>query len=435
MKHITLTNYSHFVHGNKENSTILHVQMEMKEPIEEIALIRAAEQTMKRYPAFAMRLVWTSDGFEYEENKRPAPVFSLQEGKQYHLGSEETNGYLFRISFRDNAIVLSLHHSITDGRGVMEFVKTLLYYYLKETGVTVNPEGIVRTNEIPYDAEAELEETAERFADCSIPEEPAGDIGKIVPFALPETCWDEAGNYSCRSFKVSCSSKDAKAAAQRAGTAVSAWLTAVVAKALEKTYDTADKLMLAVVTANIRPFAQSDTMFNFSGYVTLGIPSQLRTAPFAVEAQQIEAQLRNGNTPEAAVKTIRKKRREVQEYRKMSFEEVFDSEERKMAEKKKNRQAMAFLLTNVGVLKLPKDIYAHLITVDLSLPSFETPVNFSTLTTGDLLTIGATMCFDNPAIAENIQAVMKEQGVSSRITDLGIMTYDGIYPDSAATAK
>lgn len=87
------------------------------------------------------------------------------------------------------------------------------------------------------------------------------------------------------------------------------------------------------------------------------------------------------------------------------------------------------------MLKLPKDIYAHLITVDLSLPSFETPVNFSTLTTGDLLTIGATMCFDNPAIAENIQAVMKEQGVSSRITDLGIMTYDGIYPDSAATAK
>lgn len=51
------------------------------------------------------------------------------------------------------------------------------------------------------------------------------------------------------------------------------------------------------------------------------------------------------------------------------------------------------------------------------------------------MTIGATMCFDNPAIAENIQAVMKEQGVSSRITDLGIMTYDGIYPDSAATAK
>ena len=434
MKYITASNYFH-LGSNSENSTTLVIRTVMKEPVRRDELISAAEQAVRRFPWFAVRLCEGENGLEYRENDSPLPVFPLEKGKQYHLGSEETNGYLFRISYGGNAIVLSQHHMVTDGKGMSEFLKTLLYYYLKETGITADPEGMVRLNEIPHDAEAEQEMAAEKYCDLSIPEAVPGVPEGLYPFALPETYWDEAGNFECRRYVFACPSAEVKAAAEKSGTTVSAWLLAVLERAYEKTYAIEEnRTIIAALTADKRPAFQTYTMFNFSGYMILAVPPQLRSAPFAIEAQQIKAQIEANKTKDAWLRQTNTRVRQTEKFRKMPVSELFDSKERKSRDKAGTRQALSIMLTNVGMARFPKDMLAHMESVDLDIPSFESTVNYAVLTVGDRMTIGMTMCFDHPALAESIRNTLAELGVSCTLEDCGKEKYDVLNSDAVQNA-
>ena len=435
MRYITASNYFHLGSSNSEHSTTLVIRTVMKEAVRKEALVRAVGQAVRRFPWFAVCLVEGENGLEYRENDSPLPVFPLAEGKQYHLGSGETNGYLFRISYEGNTIVLSQHHMVTDGKGMCEFLKTMLYYYLKEIGITADPEGMVRLNEIPYDEAAEQEMTAEKYCDLSIPEAALSVPEGLIPFALPETYWDEKGNFECRRYLLACSAEEVKAAAEKSGTTVSAWLLALLERAYEKTYVIEDnRTIIAALTVNKRQAFHSDTLLNFSGYMILAVPPQLRKAPFDIEAQQIKSQIEANNTRDAWLRQTNTRVRQTEQFRKMPVSELFDSKERKIREKAGTRKALAIMLTNVGMIRFPKDMLAHMESIDLSLPSFESTVDYAVLTVGSRMTIGMTMSFDHPSLAEVIRKTMEEFGVSCTLKDCGKEKYDVLTDDAVRKA-
>lgn len=91
-------------------------------------LIRAAKLTYKRYPYFKSRFK-LKDGSVYlcENVVSPAP----QRLKRLRpLGSLATSNNLLDITFYKNRLFISFHHAMCDGKGIMNFIKTLLYYYL-----------------------------------------------------------------------------------------------------------------------------------------------------------------------------------------------------------------------------------------------------------------------------------------------------------------
>ena len=101
-------------------------EIRMKSNVNSFCITRAAKIAYKRYPYFKSRFK-TIDGSVYlcENVVSPAPA---RIRKLRPLGGSTTANNLLDITFHKNRIFISFHHAMCDGRGIMQFIKTLLFY-------------------------------------------------------------------------------------------------------------------------------------------------------------------------------------------------------------------------------------------------------------------------------------------------------------------
>lgn len=103
-------------------------EIRMKNNVNQFCITKAAKLAYKRYPYFKSKFK-TIEGSVYlcENVVSPAPA---RIRKLRPLGGSTTANNLLDITFYKNRIFISFHHAMCDGRGIMQFIKTLLYYYL-----------------------------------------------------------------------------------------------------------------------------------------------------------------------------------------------------------------------------------------------------------------------------------------------------------------
>ena len=103
-------------------------EIRMKNNVNQFCITKAAKLAYKRYPYFKSRFK-TIEGSVYlcENVVSPTPA---RIRKLRPLGGSTTANNLLDITFYKNRIFISFHHAMCDGRGIMQFIKTLLYYYL-----------------------------------------------------------------------------------------------------------------------------------------------------------------------------------------------------------------------------------------------------------------------------------------------------------------
>ena len=135
-------------------------EVRMKENIHHNSLYRASRLAYKRYPYFKSRFK-VIDGSVYlcENIITPSPA---RLRKLRPLGGASTSNNLLDITYFQNSIYISFHHAMCDGRGIMLFIKTLLYYYLN----FLYPHNNVRIPDVRLVGEGMLEgETADPVND------------------------------------------------------------------------------------------------------------------------------------------------------------------------------------------------------------------------------------------------------------------------------
>lgn len=106
-------------------STVLEVRM--KNNVRGDLLRRALDNTMVRYPYFKSKLVEKNGDFYIAEN--PLSVAFAKTEKFRALGSMAVNYHLIDVTYIDQKIRVAFHHALCDGRGIMPFIQTLIYYY------------------------------------------------------------------------------------------------------------------------------------------------------------------------------------------------------------------------------------------------------------------------------------------------------------------
>ena len=103
-------------------------ELRMKTNIVHAHLERAARLAYRRFPYFKSRFK-IKDGSVYLCSKFFSPP--PQRAKKLRpLGGMATNKNLLDITYYKNYLYISFHHAMCDGRGIMQFIKTLMYYYL-----------------------------------------------------------------------------------------------------------------------------------------------------------------------------------------------------------------------------------------------------------------------------------------------------------------
>lgn len=134
--------YLYKEHGME--SEVIEIRFDKK--VSGSALTQALTLTKKRYPYFRTKLVEKDGDFYIVQNRGALAVRRTK--KLAKLGHNRVGKHLIDVTHHGNTICVSFHHALCDGRGVIPFVETLLYYYCKKQYKNkAVPEGVRLRND------------------------------------------------------------------------------------------------------------------------------------------------------------------------------------------------------------------------------------------------------------------------------------------------
>ena len=122
------------------------IEIRFKKRVSGSYLSEALTLTRKRYPYFRTKLVERNGDFYIVQNDQT--LTARRTKKLAKLGHISCGYHLIDITYHGCSIFVSFHHALCDGRGIMPFVETLLYYYCRAKYRTKSvPEGVRLTND------------------------------------------------------------------------------------------------------------------------------------------------------------------------------------------------------------------------------------------------------------------------------------------------
>ncbi|MCR4746797.1 MAG: hypothetical protein K5894_16395 [Lachnospiraceae bacterium] len=163
----------------KRNVFSCRIKLILKDPINADVLKTAAEKAFKRFPYYS-RTVSINDENAYILNPSDKPITVTPDDHIVRLGTEETNGLLFAITYEENNIYFSFAHNFCGGCGAMFWIKTTLWQYLTDLG-----HKLAKTAILTPDKPITAEETAEPDVDSLPMDEPIGNFNFAMDAFTP----------------------------------------------------------------------------------------------------------------------------------------------------------------------------------------------------------------------------------------------------------
>ena len=103
------------------------IEIRLKKKVTGSFLNEALRTAMKRYPYFNTKLIEKDGDFYILQNEQS--LIAKRTKELARLGHISCGYHLIDITYYDCSVYVSFHHALCDGRGVLPFVETLIYYY------------------------------------------------------------------------------------------------------------------------------------------------------------------------------------------------------------------------------------------------------------------------------------------------------------------
>lgn len=129
--------------SNTDNSYVFRVSVVMKEEVDPEVLQDALDVIAARFPTLTVRV---RKGLFWDYMEKNDEMLFVQKETDYPcspIKPTESRGYLLRVLYFNRKISLEVFHSLTDGTGAMEFLKTLVYQYLQYKKRDVRDDGLI----------------------------------------------------------------------------------------------------------------------------------------------------------------------------------------------------------------------------------------------------------------------------------------------------
>lgn len=235
---------------------------ELYEPVDPAVLQTALEKTMVRFPFYRSVL---KKGFfwYYFEDTALRPFASEESGRPCApLYNADRPGLLFRVCYYKMRINLEVYHALADGMGAVNFLRTLVYFYLAERYPECADEKFQLNDSDPapdqvcqdafrqyYDtdrsAAREAEARAYRLRGARLP---GSQIGVVEGILSAQSLLENA---------------------HRMGISLTEFLTAVLLCAIQDGMSVRERRLPAVITVpvDLRHFFRTRTARNFFGLI------------------------------------------------------------------------------------------------------------------------------------------------------------------------
>ncbi|MBO4847618.1 MAG: hypothetical protein J5586_00485 [Clostridia bacterium] len=393
-------------------NALFRVSVTLDEPVDRQVLKRALLKTVARFPNFAMRL---RRGFfwYYLDKLDGAPdIRDDVQNPCARMLFRENGGFAFRVRCFGRRIAVEIFHVITDGAGGLSFLKTLTAEYISiKYGVKVPREGDI----LDCDEPASAEELADGFLTHAGP--------KAVP-EPPVRAYRLYGTPDRDFLHVTCGILDAaeiSARAKAAGVTVTEYLTTVLLFAAADWKKARGGVLQArrpvkvTVPVNLRRLFGCRTLRNFANYANVGLDTRLGEYGFDEAVQIVHHQLKLETDPRRlAAKVASNVGIERNVF--MRLVPLFIKDPiMSIAYRIEGDRKSTTCLSNLGLVKLPGEMEAHVERFDFMLGSLiENPVACAAIGYGGKLYVNFT---------RTIRESFLERAFFTRLVKMGIKVF------------
>lgn len=182
---------------------------------------------------------------------------------QYKLKSASL--FCFRVLYFEKRITLETFHALSDGTGAMEFLKSIVYEYLKEKGCSLENEGKIYSERIinPYEYNDAFTLNYDKNNRLSLKEETAYKLkGELYP-----------NNFN-RFIKATVNMNDFMNIVHKNEVSATQYLVALLLYSIYKNDPNAKRSKKPIkifVPVNLRKFFEVNTLRNFALYIKVSI--------------------------------------------------------------------------------------------------------------------------------------------------------------------
>lgn len=244
--------------------SVFRIAVRLKEDIDPQILKEALVSLLPRFPTMAVRIHRGLFWYYFEENPNEPLVFPETAPPCRPINIQETNGYLFRVSYFGKRIALEVFHALTDGAGALMFLKSLAFQYLVLSGANLASDGSILDNNTLPSVE-EMEDSFMKYYNrrikCRWTEDKAYQLyGTKMPREYVKVVHGI--------MKTSQLLKLAK----ESGATITAYIAALIIYSIYSTQLTKRDRSLPVkvsIPINLRNYFPSRTLRNFSSYVNV----------------------------------------------------------------------------------------------------------------------------------------------------------------------
>lgn len=256
--------------SKKDRPNMYKVSVTLVEEVNKDILQQTLETVLIRFPSFKVKI--KSGIFWYYLDNNPNDFVVTEEQSNIFDFDliKQKNGYLFNVSYYKNKISLTMFHSLTDGTGAMEFLKTIVYQYLKYTGKNIESEGLILLPDSPTSNE-EVKDNFLKYYDKN----KSKGAKEVRAYHVEGTNFEYGG---VGLIIGTTSVAQVKALAKKYGVTLTTYLCALYTYACYKASYLPDKPRQfknpigLLVPANMRKIFNDDTMRNYAGFVRLITP-------------------------------------------------------------------------------------------------------------------------------------------------------------------
>lgn len=395
--------------SNAENSFVFRVSMILTERVDGELLQKALDRIVHRFPTLTVSL---KKGLFWDYLEKNDQKLIVQEEETYPcapIDPKRSNGYLIRVIYYNKRISFEVFHSLTDGSGAMEFLKTLVYQYLLLEGKHITHDGVILLpQEIPG---------AEEIEDSFIKYAYKNDRKLIrqkekAAYQVTGTALETAGiNIIHGILDGNALNRHAK----HSGTTLTAYLTALLIKVVSTEHPDSEGTPIAIaLPVNLRRQFPSKTMRNFFAVANVGVKVEDETTfkdILSEVAEKLAARTARENLQSGINHHFQLQKGMMTrvipiflKYPAMRY--GFNH----MGERTKS-----ITLSNMGNVKLPKSMEAYVERMDIALyPTSKSPISCAAGTVNGRMTITFTLSISETGI---VRAFFKEL---KRLTGLEI---------------
>ncbi len=382
----------------------------------------ATREAVKAFPLYGLRPVIDDGGhIVMMENNEELPVCP-DDGNVASLGSEDTGGYLFRVTYKGERVTITVSHALGDGRGIMSFTVALLYHYLVSTGHSIDPQGMVYT---PKDIEdpAVTQSLVDRLKDVAAIRD---DVQRAVsePFFAPEEKI-YMGTPDTKRFVISWDHAEFKKTLKARGATPVIFMHDLLADAMYEYYGLKDEVISACVPVDLRDKLKSRAQTNFTVNVNIPIDESIRKLSKAERYERLKAELDDKASPGRIAASFEDLRPLMDMITSMSVNDK-EGMGQLLDVVLTDKPDRSYLLTNFGMLKLPEDMYRYVLDADVCLTNLESTPVYMMLTFGNkgMLLVGQN--YEEGGMAEKISDKLREAGIDNRLEERGLIRQDDV---------